>query len=79
MERHERTRDGALRTLLELLQEERGTPGDDGRAVPSESLLRDIFQVAWHFQFEEDRRESRRQLRELVQDAVLATELEKRE
>ena len=71
----DRTRDGALQTLLELLQEQAATVDEDAEGMPDESLLRDIFDKAWHFQFEEDRRQSRREIRELVQDAVLATQL----
>ncbi|HUW95207.1 MAG TPA: hypothetical protein VMW58_05430 [Anaerolineae bacterium] len=75
MENLDRTKDGALQTLLELLREQAAAVAEDADGLPSESLLRDIFDKAWHFQFEEDRHQSRREIRELVQDAVLATQL----
>ena len=74
MEDLDRTKEGALQTLMELLQEQAAV-AEAAEAMPSETLLRDVFDKAWHFQFEEDRRQSRREIRELVQDFVLDTQL----
>jgi hypothetical protein len=74
----DRTKQGALQTLLKLL-EELQEDDDEAKQTTSESLLRDVFDIAWHFQFEEDRRPSRREVRELVQDAALAAKLGERE
>lgn len=67
----DRSKASALEVLLEVRQEVVGTlTNEDAQSVLTEALLRDVFDVSWNNQFEEDRRVARRELRQLVTDAI---------
>jgi hypothetical protein len=71
----DRTRDGALQTLMQLLDQGAEQLVESTRSILTESLVGEVFETAWDHQFEEDRRPSQRQVRELVQSAVLEAQL----
>lgn len=66
----ERTADAALQALLELRGSELQQLDECTRDILSETLVREIFKQAWRYRFEEDRRQPRRAVRELVSDAI---------
>lgn len=67
----DRSKESALEVLLEVRNEvAESLMNDDARSVLTEDLLRDVFDVSWNNQFEEDRRAARRELRQLVTDAI---------
>jgi hypothetical protein len=67
----DRSKESALEVLLEVRSEvAESLMNNDARSVLTEGLLRDVFVVSWNNQFEEDRRAARRELRQLVTDAI---------
>ena len=66
-----RTKQQALDVLLQSLSEIRPSISDDpARKLLTEDLLRQVFEVAWQHQFDDDRTETARQIREIVRIAV---------
>ena len=72
----ERTKDSALRTLMALQREEVEHLDEHTGSILTESLVTEVFEIAWRYQFEEDRRQPRRDVRDIVQDAAQESVLE---
>ena len=65
------TKERALKVLLQTLEQARIEVSDDSaKTLLTDQLLIQIFDVAWQHQFDEDRIETMRQFREIVQIAV---------
>ena len=71
----ERTADAARAILLELRDKEVQRLDESTREILSESLVSEIFEQAWRHQFEEDRRQAKRDLRQVVADAIEQSQL----
>lgn len=71
----ERTADTALKIVLDLWDAEVQRLDERTRGMLSESLLRDVFHVAWRHRFEEERKPARKEVRELVKDAIESEQL----
>lgn len=71
-EQSQRTKGTAFAVLLEEYRSARTNLDEDdmAREMLSEPLLRDVFREAWRFQFDEDRSECRRRLRDIIDAAV---------
>jgi len=68
----ERTAERALAVLRELREEVLPDAGETGVTELDADLLEEVFRLAWQTQFESDRTASRRQLRQIVDDAIEA-------
>jgi hypothetical protein len=68
----ERTSERALAVLRELRDAVVSEPGETGVAELDADLLEEVFRLAWQTQFESDRTAPRRQLRQIVDDAIEA-------
>lgn len=67
----DRSKGSAMEVLLEVREEILGNlTNDAAKAVLTQDLLREVFDVSWNNQFEDDRRAARRELRQLVNDAI---------
>ena len=65
------TKERALKVLLQTLDQARMEISDDSaKNLLTDQLLIQIFNVAWQHQVDEDRAETMRQFREIVQIAV---------
>lgn len=73
-----RTRGTAFAVLLEQFRDARRERDDDDPAleVIDERLLKGIFQAGWKHQFDDNRSEFRAEVREIVEDAVKAADLD---
>ena len=70
-----RTRQRALDMLLQRMATIRPTISDESaKALLTDDLLTRIFDVAWQHQFDEDRSEATRQIREIVNIAIDSSE-----
>jgi hypothetical protein len=68
----ERTAERALAVLRELRDEVVAEAGETDVAGLDAELLEEVFRLAWQTQFESDRTAPRRQLRQIVDDAIEA-------
>jgi hypothetical protein len=68
----ERTAERALAVLRELRDEVAPESGETDVAELDADLLEQVFRLAWQTQFESDRTAPRRQLRQIVDDAIEA-------
>lgn len=68
----ERTAERALAVLRELRDEVVSEAGEAGAPELDAELLEEVFRLAWQAQFESDRTAPRRQLRQIVDDAIEA-------
>ncbi len=68
----ERTSERALAVLRELRDAVVSEPEETGVAELDVDLLEEVFRLAWQTQFESDRTAPRRQLRQIVDDAIEA-------
>lgn len=68
----ERTAERALAVLRELRVEVVPEAGETGVTELDADLLEEVFRLAWQAQFESDRTAPRRQLRQIVDDAIEA-------
>lgn len=75
MQQHKRTADAARKILSE--QREKSLQGLDDyiQGIVSEALLSEVFDQAWRFQFEEDRSQVKRAIRQLVADVIEQNQL----
>ncbi len=65
------TRDSAHRVVLGLREEAAEAVGiDSARDLLSSDLLERVFDIAWRHQFDQDRGPARRNLKQVVSDAV---------
>lgn len=73
----DRSKASALKVVLGLrTQVLAGVTDEAAQALLSEDFVTEIFDVAWENQFEEDRRAVRRQVRQIVADAIEERRLE---
>jgi hypothetical protein len=67
----EQTYDGSKRVIVERLPDIRAKVGNAGaRAVLTQALVEEILEVAWSHRLDRDPDERRREIRQLVSDAV---------
>lgn len=77
MTKIERTQDAALRILLEIRNDVIENQDENVRSLLSEGLIREVFSIAWRYQFEEDRHQVRKALNQLVNDAISEKKLDR--
>ena len=68
----ERTAERALAVLRDLRDEVVPDAGETGVTKLAADLVEETFRLAWQTQFEADRTAPRRQLRQIVDDAIEA-------
>jgi hypothetical protein len=72
-----RSKEIAEKTLLSVREEALRVSGDNVVAhLLTEELLRQVFEEAWRAQFDDDHASCQRAIRQLVDDAFDASELE---
>ena len=70
-----RPKQRALEKLLQRMATIRPSISDESaKVLLTDDLLRGIFEVAWQHQFDEDRSEATRQVREIVNISIDASE-----
>lgn len=73
----DRSKNSALAVVLGLREEVLAEVVDEAaKDLLTETFVTEIFDVAWENQFEEDRRAVRRQVRQIVGDAIESRRLE---